>query len=61
MTIGEKRNVAIATASGDFICHFDDDDLYAPSYLATMLAALDDASGPLRALMAHVSCGVVLP
>lgn len=43
MTIGEKRNVAIAAASGDFICHFDDDDLYAPSYLATMLAALDDA------------------
>jgi glycosyltransferase involved in cell wall biosynthesis len=32
MTIGEKRNVAIANATGEFICHFDDDDLYAPMY-----------------------------
>jgi len=41
MTIGEKRNLAIAQASGDVICHFDDDDLYAPEYVATLLAEMD--------------------
>ena len=36
-TIGEKRNLAIQNASGDVICHFDDDDLYAPTYVETMV------------------------
>lgn len=40
-TIGEKRNLAIQHASGDIICHFDDDDLYAPEYIATMVAAME--------------------
>ena len=41
LTIGEKRNLAIGHASGDVICHFDDDDLYAPEYVATMVAAME--------------------
>ena len=40
-TIGEKRNLAIQHASGDIICHFDDDDLYAPEYVATMVRAME--------------------
>ena len=40
-TIGQKRNLAIQHASGDIICHFDDDDLYAPEYIATMVGAME--------------------
>lgn len=40
-TIGEKRNLAIQHATGDIICHFDDDDLYAPEYIATMVACME--------------------
>ena len=35
------RLQAIQHASGDVICHFDDDDLYAPEYIATMLTAME--------------------
>ena len=42
-TIGEKRNLAIQHATGDIICHFDDDDLYAPEYVATMVGAMEGA------------------
>merc|ERR1712176_1097731 len=30
MTVGAKRNRALNLASGEFVAHFDDDDLYAP-------------------------------
>ena len=40
-TIGEKRNLAIQHASGDIICHFDDDDLYASTYIETMVTAME--------------------
>jgi len=43
LSIGEKRNLAVQHATGDVICHFDDDDLYAPSYVSTMLAAMTKA------------------
>ena len=39
-TIGGKRNVALRLATGDVVAHFDDDDVYAPTYLATMLGAM---------------------
>eukprot|EP00913_Durusdinium_trenchii_P024557 g23054.t1 len=34
LSIGVKRNIGVHAASGDLIAHFDDDDLYAPGYLA---------------------------
>ncbi len=43
VTIGEKRNQLIERATGDLIAFFDDDDFYAPDYLAAMAAALGDA------------------
>jgi glycosyltransferase involved in cell wall biosynthesis len=43
VTIGEKRNQLIERATGDLIAFFDDDDFYAPGYVATMAAALGDA------------------
>jgi len=43
VTIGEKRNQMIDRASGDVVAFFDDDDYYAPGYLAAMAAALANA------------------
>jgi len=40
LSIGAKRNIAQHIASGDYIANFDDDDLYAPSYLSTMINAM---------------------
>lgn len=33
-SIGEKRNYGCRIATGDLICHFDDDDFYKPDYLS---------------------------
>jgi len=41
--LGEKRNLLAAEARGELIAHFDDDDLYAPDYLARMVALRGDA------------------
>jgi glycosyltransferase involved in cell wall biosynthesis len=43
LTIGEKRNHLVERARGDLVAFFDDDDYYAPGYLAAMAAALGDA------------------
>lgn len=40
---GRKRDELCAMASGGIIAHFDDDDYYAPEYLATMVAGLSGA------------------
>jgi glycosyltransferase involved in cell wall biosynthesis len=37
LTLGDKRNALVAKARGEFITHFDDDDYYAPEYVAYML------------------------
>jgi len=37
LSIGIKRNMGTHLASGDWIASFDDDDLYAPVYLTTMI------------------------
>lgn len=41
ITIGEKRNILIEEAIGEYIAHFDDDDYYAPHYLTTMAKHLE--------------------
>ena len=41
LSIGAKRNRLIELSKGEAIAHFDDDDFYAPHYLATLAAALD--------------------
>jgi glycosyltransferase involved in cell wall biosynthesis len=38
---GEKRNIAVAAATGSVIVHFDDDDYYAPRYVRTMIDCMD--------------------
>ena len=37
MSIGDKRNFLMSKASGDFIAHFDTDDIYNPDYISTSI------------------------
>lgn len=39
-TNGAKRRTLIEAARGDYVAYFDDDDYYAPDYLAFMMEAL---------------------
>lgn len=39
-SIGLKRNIGTHVATGEFLANFDDDDLYAPKYLWTMVEEL---------------------
>jgi len=41
-SIGLKRNIGAHLATGEFIANFDDDDLYAPAYLTTMVERLQE-------------------
>jgi glycosyltransferase involved in cell wall biosynthesis len=40
MTIGNKRNLLCSRAKGDFIAHFDTDDIYFPTYLEYSITKL---------------------
>ena len=39
-TLGDLRNVSVASAHGDYVCIWDDDDLYAPERIQVQLDAL---------------------
>lgn len=43
LTIGEKRNVAVAVGGGDILIHFDDDDIYSPDYIEHQVNHLLDS------------------
>eukprot|EP00747_Dinoflagellata_sp_TGD_P020505 gnl/TRDRNA2_/TRDRNA2_127858_c0_seq2.p1 gnl/TRDRNA2_/TRDRNA2_127858_c0~~gnl/TRDRNA2_/TRDRNA2_127858_c0_seq2.p1 ORF type:complete len:456 (-),score=98.02 gnl/TRDRNA2_/TRDRNA2_127858_c0_seq2:56-1219(-) len=52
LSAGEKRNIGIRDYStGEIIANFDDDDLYFPAYLQTMVKALQSS----KAAMVHLS------
>lgn len=44
LTLGELRNIAVQSATGEFVCQWDDDDLHHPDRLAFQLLALKAAS-----------------
>ena len=44
VSIGAKRNWLFGCSRGDVVAHFDDDDWYAPDYLAGMMKALVEGS-----------------
>lgn len=57
LSAGEKRNLAIREHStGEMIANFDDDDLYFPAYLQTMVKSLKTS----KAAMIHMSAWNVL-
>lgn len=39
-TLGELRNRAVAEAAGEYVCQWDDDDIYHPERVSAQLAAL---------------------
>jgi len=47
MSLGSKRNMLTGLANGTILAHFDDDDWYAPTYLETMVDALEDNEAQL--------------
>lgn len=50
VTIGAKRNLAASLATGDMVCHWDDDDYYAPDRLDKQIAPLLDGKADVTAL-----------
>lgn len=52
LSIGAKRSRLVAAARGDIVAHFDDDDYYAPHYLADMLRRLAEREADLVKLSA---------
>jgi glycosyltransferase involved in cell wall biosynthesis len=40
VTLGACRNLSVATARGEFVAMFDDDDLYGPEYVSEAIAVL---------------------
>jgi len=57
LSLGEKLNLGIEQASGEFIVKWDDDDWYNPGFIAKMLGALRSAPQPENAVAA---CGCYL-
>jgi glycosyltransferase involved in cell wall biosynthesis len=49
-SVGEKRNIACAAATGEFVVHWDDDDWSAPSRLGIQLAALERSGAAIGGL-----------
>ena len=46
-TLGRKRNEMVRTAMGDIICHWDDDDYYAPNRIARQVEMMQMYNAPV--------------
>lgn len=54
-SIGFKRNITCSFASGDIICHWDDDDWYAPNRLSLQVhPILEDQADVTALTMTHL-------
>lgn len=40
LSLGDYRNLAIAHASGDYLCQWDDDDIYSPDRISAQMSVL---------------------
>ena len=43
-TLGDQRNLSVARSQGDFICQWDDDDLYDPDRISISMKVLIESS-----------------
>ena len=50
LPLGEKRNRLLALATGEYVANFDDDNVYAPTYLEAMVRRLDASGAGLVSL-----------
>lgn len=55
LTLGDKRNQLIQLASGEFVAHFDDDNIYGPQYLSFFVEQLRGSRAQLAQLGFHYS------
>lgn len=44
LTLGDYRNISIANSNGQYICQWDDDDLYSPERISICMRALSDTN-----------------
>jgi glycosyltransferase involved in cell wall biosynthesis len=44
LSLGELRNLSISKSTGDFVCQWDDDDLYAPERISVSMGVLLESS-----------------
>ena len=51
-SLGSKRNTLLANCSGEFVVCFDDDNLYAPQYVSTVLGHMAAAGATMTVLTA---------
>jgi len=58
-SIGLKRNMGLHMATGTYVVHFDDDDLYSPIYLDTMIKRMMSQGLAALTLSAWYDCDVV--
>jgi len=54
--LGARRNLACRAARGRWIAHFEDDDVYAPDYLESMLSELTASRAPCGKLGDWLVC-----
>lgn len=45
MTVGEKRNKLLRSASGEYVCFIDDDDKISPQYIRMILDSMSTRPG----------------
>ena len=61
ITLGEKRNMMIAQASGEIIVNFDDDDYYGPDYVDNRIQSITDSGYQLSIMSGffvyHINTG----
>ncbi|WP_315279452.1 glycosyltransferase [Kocuria carniphila] len=53
LTLGECLNLAVESSTGEVLAKMDDDDFYAPRYLADLLDALDYSGADIVGKQAH--------
>jgi glycosyltransferase involved in cell wall biosynthesis len=65
LNIGQKRNILASYATGEYIAHMDDDDIYFPSYISHSMKLLNstgkECTGSHSMLMVDISwneCGL---
>lgn len=55
MMLGQKRNVMVNTAQGEYVVHVDSDDRIAPNYITKLLKAIDNHGTDVITFYAEVT------
>ncbi len=47
LTVGEKRNIACGYATGEYVCHWDDDDRHGPGRITDQMNRLEETGADI--------------